>query len=141
MLMILTSSYTFYHKNLALHFFSKIEFSSEQRKIFAWFFWNIILLFELKKGWNFCRKRFSSHRVRALTKFKISSYILAWTSFFFNFVQIFMLTKLMKQLSFPCQIISPSFLFHMRSNLYQWNFLKPRANDFNLALRKNEKVS
>jgi hypothetical protein len=67
----------FLSQNVALHFVSKTEFSFERKKIFRLIFWNITLLYELKKGLNFCGKRLSFHWVIATTKLKMSLYILS----------------------------------------------------------------
>ncbi len=59
--MTLMSPHAFYHKNVDLHFLSKIEFSLEWRKIFAWFFGILLYSLSLKNErhflkfcWNFC---------------------------------------------------------------------------------------
>jgi len=138
--MILMPPYAFYHKNIDLHFLSKTEFSLERIKIFAWFFGILLYSWSLKKCQIFVENSQSFIELQQSQNLKSRS-TFSVNVIFLNFVEMFVLTKRMKQPSFAFQIIFPCSLFHIRSNLFQWNFLNWRADHFNVVLHKKWKVS
>jgi len=107
--MTLMSPYAFYHKNVDLQFLSKIESSFERKKIFAGFFEILLYSLSLKKSQIFeangqpVIELQQSQNLKSRSTFSVKD-------IFVNFAAIFVLTKLMKQPSFACQIIFPSSL-------------------------------